>query len=64
MKKQGCSQRGAKAELALRLKEAVNKKMPLFANLEDEIMGNPWGRGGGVAVGVIWELECEDEDCR
>ena len=44
-KKKVFSQRAEKSELALRLKEKVDKKMPLVSNLKYEFMSNLGGGG-------------------
>ena len=55
LNKRACSIKGIKAELNLRLKEAVDNNMPLAANISDAVMDDLVG--GEFALGSKWELE-------
>ena len=59
-KKCACSTKVVKAELNLRLKEAVENNMDLPANIADEVIYDLVGYE--FALGAKWELEGVDDD--
>ena len=60
LKRRGLSLKGNKAELGARLKEAIEKGVPLVANLTEEKASNL--AGDSFSPGAYWEfLECTGE---
>ena len=60
LKKRACSMKGNRAVLVARLKEAIEKNLPLVATLEPEeadILA-----GEGFALGAKWELSTPNDD--
>ena len=60
LNKRACSIKGIKAELNLRLKEAVDNNIPLAANIADAVMDDL--AGDEFALGAKWDIEDADDD--
>ena len=60
LRRRACPVRGKKAELVVRLKEAVDRNMPLMQNLDQETLDNL--AGNGFSLGAKWEIEAPNND--
>ena len=59
LQRRSCSVKGRKSELVARLREAVEKKLPLVAEMSAEVQANL--AGDGFALGAKWEIQEPDD---